>query len=104
MSTVEFEADVSNGVIEIPERYREHLQGTVRVFVAAADENEDDSWLASNNRRWELIEKKLHSPLSESEVAELAKLQQRAETELAGVGPRPLAELEQLESELSEMD
>jgi hypothetical protein len=101
MNPVEFDAVVSNGMIEIPDRYREHLHGTVRVVVLGAGQMSHDSWPVNNKRRWELIEKKLEGPLSDREAHELARLQQLAEAELADVGPRPLVELERLEAELS---
>src|SRR5207302_10633758 len=102
MQAVEFQAHITNGTIEIPAALRARFPDKVNVILFAAGNDEDQSsWPEQNQRRWELIAKKARNSLSDGETDELAVLQRRADEQLAQVGPRPVAELEKLYSELT---
>jgi hypothetical protein len=103
MVAAEFQAKVVAGRIEIPEALRAQFQGDVNVilFAKGADQ-EESAWPSQNRRRWELIARKVRHGLTAAETQELAQLQQRADEELARVGPRPVEELERWFAQLSQ--
>jgi hypothetical protein len=103
MVAAEFQAKVVDGRIEIPETLRDQFQGDVNVilFVHGADQD-NSTWPAQNRRRWDLIARKARQGLTEAEQQELARLQQRADEQLARVGPRPVEELEQWYAQLTQ--
>ena len=55
--SIEFKATVNNGMIEIPEEYRDRLQGNVRVIVVAEEKQTPVANLIQ-----ELIEQPLQIP------------------------------------------
>ena len=103
MIAVEFQAKVVEGRIEIPEALRDQFQGDVNVslFAPGADK-EKSTWQDQNRRRWELIARQVRQGLTEAEQQELTRLQQRADEQLARVGPRPVEELERWYAQLSQ--
>lgn len=102
MVAAEFQSKIVDGKITIPESLRDQFQGNVQVILFAKGAAADASgWPAQNRRRWELIAKKVRHELTAAEAQELAMLQQRADEQLAEVGPRPLDELERWYAELS---
>ena len=56
----------------------------------------NDPWNQANQRRGDLIEKKLKSGLSPNETTELSRLQALADRRIQMFAPLPLAELDQL--------
>jgi hypothetical protein len=103
MLAVEFQAKIINGRIDLPQAVRERFSGEVHVILFAAGADHDQSmWPKQNRRRWELIAKKARQGLTDIETKELTTLQQRADEQLAQVGPRPVEQLERLYAELSE--
>lgn len=104
MFAVEFEANIRDGVIEVPKAHRGRITGPVHVKLLSADDAVGDAWQIQNRRRWELIEKRLNSELTPTEAIELKSLQREAESELSRVGPRPLTRLEEMESQLQAME
>ncbi len=105
MVAAEFQTKVVDGRIEIPEALRDRFQGDVSVILfAKGTEQEQSAWPDQNRRRWELIAKKVREGLTEAEQQELALLQQRADEQLALMGPRPVEDLERWYAELSQED
>jgi hypothetical protein len=103
MLAAEFQAKVIAGKIEIPEPFRAQFQGEVKVILfAEGGAREESIWPEQNRRRWELIAKMVRQGLTVEETRELANLQQRADAQLAQVGPRPVEQLERLYAELSQ--
>jgi hypothetical protein len=103
MIAVEFEAEVTDGIIEIPEPHRDQIHGAVRVILLAGTPAGED-WARRNQRRWQLIAKKATQGLTDDEAVELAALQAAADHELAQVGPRPIEDLEKLYANLSRQE
>jgi hypothetical protein len=92
---------VVDGIIEIPAALRGQFRGEVNVIMFAQEVAHDPaSWPSQNRRRWELIARKATQPFTDSEERELGALQQRADAELASLGPRPVDELEHWHPEL----
>lgn len=105
MVAAEFQAKVIDGRIEIPQDLRDQFSGDVNVILFADGAQQDESaWSEQNRRRWELIARKVRQGLSRAETEELAILQRRADEKLAGVGPRPVQELESRYTQLSQED
>lgn len=105
MLAVEFAAKVIDGKIEIPEAVRERVSGEVSVILFSQGADQERSvWPEQNRRRWELIAKKTKEELTGEEADELATLQQRADDQLAEIGPRPVEHLKRLYAELTEQD
>lgn len=105
MFAAEFQTTVVDGKIEIPKALRDQFQGGVKVILFAKGMDQDVSaWPVQNRRRWELIVKKVRQGLTEAEQQELLLLQQRADEQVALVGPRPLEELERWYAQLSQED
>ncbi|ETX03549.1 MAG: hypothetical protein ETSY1_46900 (plasmid) [Candidatus Entotheonella factor] len=103
MLAVEFQAKIIDGRIEIPQAICEQFTGDVNVILFAEGADHDPAaWPQQNRRRWELIATKVRQGLTEAEEKELTTLQQRANEQLAQVGPRPVEHLERLYAELSE--
>ncbi len=105
MVAAELQTKVVDGKIEIPEALRDQFQGNVSVilFVKGTEQGQS-GWPDQNRRRWELITKKVRQGLTAAEQQELALLQQRADEQLALVGPRPVEELEHWSAQLSQED
>jgi hypothetical protein len=103
MVAAEFQAKIVDGRIEIPQALLKQFQGDVNVILFAKGKDQEKSaWPDQNRRRWELIAQKVRQGLTDAEQQELALLQQRADEQLAGVGPRPVAELERWYEQLSQ--
>ena len=60
MYAVEFQTNITNGVIEVPESYRNHLSGSVRVIILADASTQDA--LLSDTRSTNLITRLLAQP------------------------------------------
>jgi DNA-binding transcriptional regulator/RsmH inhibitor MraZ len=103
MVAAEFQTKVVKGRIEIPPALRDQFQGEVSVILFAEGADQDESaWPKENRRRWELIARQVRHGLTDAEQQELATLQQRADQQLAGVGPRPVEDLERWYEQLSQ--
>jgi hypothetical protein len=103
MLAAEFQAKVVAGKIEIPEPFRAQFQGEVNVILfAAGGAREELVWPEQNRRCWELLAKMVRQGLTAEEAQELARLQLRADEQLAQVGPRTVEQLERLYAELSQ--
>jgi hypothetical protein len=103
MLAVEFQAKIIDGRIEIPQAICEQFTGEVNVILFAEGADHDQAaWPQQNRRRWELIATKIRQGLTDTEEKELTTLQERANEQLAQVGPRPIEHLERLYAELSE--
>lgn len=103
MIAIEFQAEITNGMIEIPTPHRDQIQGAVTVILLAGTPPGGD-WSQQNQRRWQLIAKKATQGLTHDEGVELAALQGDADQQLAQVGPRPLEDLERLYADLSRQE
>jgi hypothetical protein len=103
MVAAEFQADVVDGTIAIPEALRSRLPGRLKVIVFAEGAEQDPAqWPEQNRRRWELLAKKARQSLTAAECEELSALQRAADEHLAQLGPRPLEHLERWYAELTE--
>jgi hypothetical protein len=103
MTAVEFQAEVVDGKIVVPEALREGMVGRLHVILFAAGAEEDTAqWPEQNRRRWELIAQKARQPLTAAEIEELAALQRAADERLAKVGPRPVDQLERWYAEMTQ--
>ena len=103
MLAVEFQAKIIDGRIEIPQAICEQFTGDVNVILfAEGADHEPAAWPEQNRRRWELIATKIRQGLSEAEAKELTTLEQRANEQLAQVGPRSVEHLDRLYAELRE--
>jgi hypothetical protein len=101
MVAAEFQAKVVAGKIEVPEALQGQFHGEVNVILFANGAQGGESvWPEQNRRRWELIAKMVRQGLTVEETRELATLQNRADEQLAQVGPRPTEQLEKLYAEL----
>jgi flagellar motility protein MotE (MotC chaperone) len=95
MTAVEFQAEVVDGKIVVPEALREGMVGRLHVILFAEGSEQDPAqWPDRNRRRWELIAQKARQPLTAAETEELAALQRAADERLAQLGPRPAEHLE----------
>jgi hypothetical protein len=102
MVAVEFQAEMVDGKITVPEALREQFPGRLHVIVFAAGSEADPAqWPEQNRRRWELIAKKTRQSLTPDETEELAALQRAADERLAQLGPRPLEDLERWYADLT---
>jgi len=103
MLAAEFQGKVVAGKIEVPEALQDQFQGEVNVILFADGGRRGESvWPEQNRRRWELIAKMVRQGLTVEEAKELAALQNRAEDQLAQVGPRPTEQLDKLYAELNQ--
>ena len=103
MPAVEFQTSVVDGQIQLPDAVRDCFQGVVNVIVYDWDEGKGPpSWPVRNRRRWELIARKARKGLGKAEELELSALRERADDQLAQVGPRPTDDLEQLYARLTQ--
>lgn len=102
MIAAEFQANITDGTIQIPLSHRDRFQGDVCVILLAdAHVSGDDPWPEQNARRWQLISQATRRRLSQPEQGELDSLNRLADQRLDQVGPRPIAELEKLYAELN---
>jgi hypothetical protein len=105
MVAVEFQAEVVDGKITLPQTIRDKFRGRLHIIVFAEDCEQDSSqWPAHNRRRWELIAKKARQSLTDAETEELTALQRMADDRLAQLGPRPIQPLERWYAELTQGD
>jgi hypothetical protein len=103
MVAVEFQAEVVDGKITLPQTVRDRFRGRLHVIVFAEGGEQDSSqWPAQNRRRWELIAKKARQPLTDVEAEELTGLQRAADDRLARLGPRPVEALERWYADLTQ--
>lgn len=102
MVAVEFQAEVVDGKIAVPQALRDRFPGRLHVIVfTEGSEHEPSRWPQQNRRRWELIAKKTRQSLTDAEAEELAVLQRAADERLAQLGPRPVEDLEHWYAELT---
>jgi hypothetical protein len=103
MTAVEFQAEVVDGKIAVPEALRDQIVGRLHVILFAESAEQDPSqWPEQNRRRWELIAKKARQLLTATEREELADLQRTADERLAQLGPRPVEHLERWYEEMTQ--
>jgi hypothetical protein len=103
MVAAEFQAEVVDGKITIPQALRGRFPGRLHVILFAEGSEQDPlQWPEQNRRRWELLAKKARQPLTSAETEELSALQRVADERLAQLGPRPLEQLERWYTELTE--
>jgi hypothetical protein len=103
MTAVEFQAEVVDGKIVVPEALRSRVVGRFHVILFAEGSEQDPAqWPDLNRRRWELIAQKARQPLSSEETEELVALQRAADERLAQVGPRPVEHLERWYAEMTQ--